>query len=82
MAAIEQLNLLSQDIKVVSEPVLQKSEFEELIEALEFVQTIEEFASITEGSSKETVKDAVLYLESPAQKQQINRWLETLDFPE
>jgi hypothetical protein len=82
MAAIEQLNLLSQDIKVVSESVLQKSEFEELIEALEFVQTIEEFASITEGSSKETVKDAVLYLESPAQKQQINRWLETLDFPE
>jgi hypothetical protein len=82
MAAIEQLNLLSQDIKVVSESVLQKSEFEELIEALEFVQTIEEFASITEGSSTETIKDAVLYLESPAQKQQVNRWLETLDFPE
>jgi len=81
MAAIEQLNLLSQDIKVVSESVLQKSEFEELIEALEFVQTIEEFASITEGSSTETIKDAVLYLESPAQKQQVNRWLETLDFP-
>jgi hypothetical protein len=82
MAAIEQLNLLNQDIKVVSEQMLQKSEFEELAEALEFVQTIEEFVSITEGSSKQTVKDAILWLESPVQKQEMNRWLETLDLPE
>ena len=62
--------------------MLQKSEFEELAEALEFVQTIEEFVSITEGSSKQTVKDAILWLESQVQKQEMNRWLETLDLPE
>ncbi len=100
---MEQLNLLSPDIKVVSahrgeeielitahrgeeiefstDQALQKSQLEELIAALEFVQKIEEFASITEGSSRETVEDAILYLESPTQKQQMNCWLETLDFP-
>jgi hypothetical protein len=49
-----------------------------LISALEVVGSADEFASVIEGSSVEVVEDAILYLESPHQKQRLQQWYESL----
>jgi hypothetical protein len=65
----------------VLEAGVQKSELEQLIEALPFAESVEGFASIIEGSPLKTVEDAILYLESPTQKQQLTQWLKALNQP-
>jgi hypothetical protein len=56
---------------------VQKSELEELIEALPFAESVEDFASIIEGSPLEAVEDAFLYQE-PQRRIQLQGWLDAL----
>jgi hypothetical protein len=54
------------------------SELEQLIECLPFCDSAGEFAAVIEGSPVEVVEDAILYLESPHQKQRLHQWYERL----
>jgi hypothetical protein len=57
------------------------SELEQLIECLPFCDSADEFAAVIEGSPIEVVEDAILYLESPHQKQQLTQWHQALKTP-
>jgi hypothetical protein len=56
------------------------SELEQLVEALPFAESLEDFASIIEGSPLEAVEDAFLYQE-PQRRIQLQRWLEATQKP-
>jgi hypothetical protein len=64
------------DGEVLETAAVQKSELEELIEALPFAETIEEFASIIEGSPTEIVEDAIALSDSQPRRKQLKAWLE------
>jgi hypothetical protein len=59
----------------------QKSELEQLIEALPFADSVEDFASIVEGCSRETVENAIAFSGDQPRRQQLQSWLEALNEP-
>jgi hypothetical protein len=59
----------------------QDSEVQELLQALPFAESIEDFASIVEGSSLEAVGDAIALQDAQPRRIQLQGWLETLNQP-
>ena len=57
------------------------SELEQLVEALPFAESVEDFASIIEGSPLETVEDAIALADTQPRRQQLRSWLEALQKP-
>jgi hypothetical protein len=57
---------------------VQKSELEQLIEALPFAETSEDFASIVEGSPLEAVEDAISLQPDQPRRRQLREWLEAV----
>jgi len=57
---------------------VQKSELEQLIEALPFAESLEDFASIIEGSPRETVEEAIALADTQPRRQQLRSWLEAV----
>jgi hypothetical protein len=60
---------------------VQKSELEELIEALPFAETAQDLASIVEGSPLKTVEDAIALQPDQPRRSQLTQWLENLNQP-
>jgi hypothetical protein len=54
------------------------SELEQLVEALPFAESLEDFASIVEGSPLEAVEDAIALQPDQPRRRQLREWLETL----
>lgn len=76
------LGLESQgDREVLEAAAVQKSELEELIEALPFAESIEDFASIIEDSPLEAVEDAIALQDTQPRRIQLQRWLEATQKP-
>jgi hypothetical protein len=76
------LGLESQgDGEVLEAAAAQKSELEELIEALPFAETVEDFASIVEGSALDAVEDAIALQDTQPRRLQLQAWLEALNQP-
>lgn len=61
--------------------VAEKSELEQLIEALSFASSPEDFASIIEGSPLEVVEDAIVMQDTQPRRQQLRYWLEAIQKP-
>jgi len=59
----------------------EDSELEQLIEALPFADSVEDFASIVEGCSRETVENAIAFSGDQPRRQQLQSWLEALNEP-
>jgi hypothetical protein len=57
---------------------VQKTELEQLIEALPFAESVEDFASIIEDSPLEAVEDAIASTPSQPRKKQLEGSLEAL----
>jgi hypothetical protein len=57
------------------------SELEQLVEALPFAESVEDFASIVEGSSREAVEDAIALSGDQPRRRQLREWLEALNQP-
>jgi hypothetical protein len=57
------------------------SEFEQLVEALPFAQSAEDFASIVDGSPLETIEDAIALQDTQPRRIQLQGWLEALNQP-
>jgi hypothetical protein len=74
--ASRNLGLESQgDREVLEAAAGQKSELEELIEALPFAESPEDFASIIEDSDLKTVEDAIALSGDQPRRQQLTQWL-------
>jgi N-methylhydantoinase A/oxoprolinase/acetone carboxylase beta subunit len=56
----------------------QKSELEQLVEALPFAETVEDFSLIVEGSSLEAVEEAIALSGSQPRRQQLTAWYEAI----
>jgi hypothetical protein len=65
----------------VLEAVVQKSELEQLVEALPLAETVEGFASIVGGSPLETVEDAIALSADQPRRIQLQAWLDALNQP-
>jgi hypothetical protein len=61
---------------------VQKSELEQLIEALPFAESVEDFASIVEDSPREAVEEAIALQPDQARRQQLTKWWESLTPPQ
>jgi hypothetical protein len=73
------LGLESQgDREVLEAAAVQKSELEELIEALPFAQSPEDFVSVIEGSPLESVEDAIALQDTQPRRIQLQGWLDAL----
>jgi len=59
----------------------EKSELEQLVEALPFAESPEDFASIIEGSPLEAVEDAIVMQDTQPRRQQLRYWLEAIQKP-
>jgi hypothetical protein len=57
---------------------VQKSELEQLIEALPFAESPEDLASIIEGSPLGAVQDAIALQPNPPRRQQLAVWYEAI----
>jgi hypothetical protein len=57
------------------------SELEQLVEALPFAETAEDFASIIEDSDLKTVEDAIAFQPDQPRRRQLTEWLEALSLP-
>jgi len=57
------------------------SELEQLVEALPFAESLEDFASIIEGSPLEAVRDAIAFQDTQPRRIQLQGWLEALRQP-
>jgi hypothetical protein len=80
--ASRNLGLESQgDKEVLETAAVQKSELEKLVEALPFAKTVENFASIVEGSPLQVVEDAITLSGDQPRRQQLEAWLEALNHP-
>jgi hypothetical protein len=80
--ASRNLGLESQgDREVLEAAAGQKSELEQLIEALPFAESIEDFASIIEDSPLEAVEDAIALQDTQPRRLQLQRWLEATQKP-
>jgi hypothetical protein len=66
------------DREVLEAAAVQKSELEQLIEALPFAQSPEDFASVIEGSSLQAVEDAIALSGDQPRRRQLREWLEAL----
>jgi transcription antitermination factor NusG len=66
------------DGQLLEAAAVQKSELEQLIEALPFAESIEDFASIIEDSPLEAVEDAIALSGDQPRRQQLRSWLEAL----
>jgi len=60
---------------------VQQSEVEQLVDALPFAETIEDFASIVEDSAPDAVEDAIAFQPDQPRRQQLTQWLEVLNQP-
>jgi len=58
--------------------VCGQTELEQLVEALPFAGSLEEFASIIEGSTLETVEDAIALAPDQPRRRQLSEWWESL----
>jgi hypothetical protein len=56
----------------------QKSELEQLIEALPFADSVEDFASIVEGCSRETIENAIALSGNQPRRRQLEQWHQAL----
>jgi hypothetical protein len=56
------------------------SELEQLVEALPFVETVDDFAAAVEGSPRQAIEDAIFFQPEP-QRSQLTQWLEVLNQP-
>jgi hypothetical protein len=77
-------DIVCQTIEEVVElplPVVQKSELEQLLEALPFAESPEDFAAIIEDSSLETVEDAIALSGDQPRRKQLEGWLKALNEP-
>jgi hypothetical protein len=54
------------------------SELEQLVEALPFVQSLEDFAAVVEDSSLQTVEDAIALSGDQPRRKQLQAWYESL----
>lgn len=63
-------------------PQNQMTELEQLVEALPFAESAENFASIIEGSPLETVEEAIALQDTQPRRLQLQAWLESLNQPE
>jgi hypothetical protein len=54
------------------------SELEQLVEALPFAESLEDFASIIEGSPLEAVEDAISLQDTQPRRQQLMSWYQEL----
>jgi hypothetical protein len=57
---------------------VQKSELEQLTEALPFAESVEDFASIVEDSPREAVEDAIALQPNQPRRQQLTAWYEAI----
>ncbi|MDP8966871.1 MAG: DUF3854 domain-containing protein [Cyanobacteriota bacterium] len=57
------------------------SELEQLLEALPFAESAEDFASIVDGSPTEAVEEAIALQPNQPRRQQLTQWLEALNQP-
>ena len=57
------------------------SELQQLVEALQFAESLEDLASIIEGSPLEAVEDAIALQDSQPRRMQLQGWLEVLNQP-
>jgi len=62
----------------VETAALQKSELEQLLEALPVAATLEDFARIVEGCSRETVENAIALSGGQPRRLQLLQWYESL----
>ena len=62
----------------VLEAVVQESELEQLVEALPFVETADEFAAVIEGSPTEVVEDAIALSGNQPRRRQLEQWHQAL----
>jgi hypothetical protein len=69
------------DGQLLEAAAVQKSELEQLIEALPFAESIEDFASIIEDSPLEAVEDAIALQDTQPRRLQLQRWLEATQKP-
>jgi hypothetical protein len=58
-----------------------RSELEQLVEALPFAESIEDFASIVEDSPLEVVEEAIALQPDQPRRRQLREWLEGLNLP-
>jgi hypothetical protein len=80
--ASRNLGLESQgDREVLEAAAGQKSELEQLVEALPFAQSLEDFASIVEGNPLEAVGDAIALQPNQPRRIQLQAWLDALNQP-
>jgi hypothetical protein len=56
----------------------EKSELEQLVEALPFAESVEDFASIIEGSTLETVEDAIALAPDQPMRLKLTQWYHQL----
>jgi hypothetical protein len=60
--------------------VCGQTELEQLVEALPFVETVDNFVAVVEGSPRQAIEDAIFFQPEP-QRSQLTQWLEVLDQP-
>ncbi len=73
------LGLESQgDREVLEAAAVQKSELEQLIEALPFAESLGDFANIVEDSPLEAVEDAIALQDTQPRRIQLQGWLDAL----
>jgi hypothetical protein len=58
------------------------SELEQLLEALPFVETADDFAAVVEGSPRQAIEDAIALQDSAPRRLQLSQWLTALPNPE
>jgi hypothetical protein len=57
------------------------SELEQLIEALPFVETVDDFAAVVEGSPRQAIEDAIALSGDQPRRIQLQGWLNVLNQP-
>jgi hypothetical protein len=54
------------------------SELEQLVEALPFVETVDDFAAVVEGSPRQAIEDAIALSGDQPRRQQLTAWYEAI----
>jgi hypothetical protein len=73
------LGLESQrNTEVLEAAAVQKSELEQLVEALPFAESLEDFVSVIEGSPLEAVEDAIAVSGDQPRRQQLTAWYKAI----
>jgi hypothetical protein len=71
----------SQKNEGVLEAAVQESELEQLLQALPFAESLEDFATVVEGSPTEIVEDAIALSGDQPRRKQLEVWLRALEEP-